>query len=284
MREEQGKVGEYDTMPVDIVHSGDMAWAYTELGLNGATSRTPSPYTTVTSAHLASPHLHNWEQPGCMFPYRTAESLIRNWVACSRDTRNGGSVVKNAKNHMGSMASPILPFPPGHKDFLGSLAPFLLHLDLGICGKFLVDHMVIVCRIHDKLAVEEELQHLTDMLAEEIPEQEGEERKEEEEELQTPILAEQRRQAAEVAVAAAEQQLAVASLEQEREVLVTQETFKEVVMAAAQGPAGREVLLEMSKKTGASYLHKRFKASCRHLSCAPHCLLTGKPDGVYLRG
>ena len=219
-----------------------------------------------------------------MFPYRTAESLIKNWVACSRDTRNGGSVIKNAKNHMGSKASPILPFPPGHKDFLGCLAPFLLHLDLGICGKFLIDHMVIVCRIHDKLAVEEELQHLTDMLAEEVPEQEGEERKEEEElltpileeELLTPILAEQRRQAAEVAVAAAEQQLAVASLDQEREVLLTQETYKEVVMAAAQGPAGREVLLELSKKAGHPRLLKRFEASCRKLSCAPHCLLTGR--------
>ena len=86
------------------------------------------------------------------------------------------------------------------------------------------------------------------MLAEEVPEQEGEESKEGEEELLTPILAEQRRQAAEVAVA--EQQLAVASLEQEREVLLAQETYKEVVLAAAQGLAGREVLLQLSKKAG----------------------------------
>ena len=284
MGEEQKKDGEYVVVPVDVVHAGDMAGAYTFLGLSGASSRTPSPYTTVPSSHLAVPHLHNWEQPDCMFPYRTSESLIKNWVACSRDTRNGGSTVKNAKNHGGSKASPILPFPPGHKDFLGCLAPFLLHLDLGICGKFLIDHMAIVCRIHDKLAVEEELQLLTDLLAEEVPEQEGEERKEGEEELETPILMEQRRQAAEVAVAAAEQQLAVASLEQERELLMTQETYKEVVQAAAQGPAGREVLLELSKKTGAPYLHKRFLASCRKLSCAPHCLLTGKLDGVLLAG
>ena len=143
--------------------------------------------------------------------------------------------------------------------------------------------MVIVCRIHDKLAVEEELQHLTDMLAEKVPEQEGEERKEEEE-LLTPILAEQRHQAAEVAVAVAEQQLAVASLEQERELHVSQETYKEVVQAAAQGPAGREVLLELSKKTGALYLNKRFEASCRNFSCTHHCLLTGKLDGVRLIG
>ena len=154
MEEEQKNDGEYVAVPVDVVHAGNMAEAYTFLGLSGARSRTPSPYTTVPSSHLAVPHLHNWEQPDCMFPYRTAESLIKNWVACSRDTRNGGSVVKNAKNHIGSKASPILP---GHKDFLGCLAPFLLHLDLGICGKFFLDHCVTVCRILDKLAVEEEL-------------------------------------------------------------------------------------------------------------------------------
>ena len=105
---------------VDIVYSGDMACCYEQLGLSGAAGCFPSPFTLVTKEHLhahaTSNTPHNWEQPGCQFAYRNPEQLYKSWVACSRDTRNGGIPAKNARHHLGVKAAPIIPFPEGIKD------------------------------------------------------------------------------------------------------------------------------------------------------------------------
>ena len=137
----EGAGGEGEViMPVDIVHVTDMAGAFVMSGLSGASGRESSPFTHMTKEHLATcataGGVHNWEQKGCVFPPRTPQSLHRNAVACSLDTRNNGDMAKNAKYHHSSKATPIIPYKAGITDMLGVFAPFLLHLDLGFVGIF----------------------------------------------------------------------------------------------------------------------------------------------------
>jgi hypothetical protein len=165
-------LAEEDDEPVDeeevlinrivmLIWAGDMAALYMLLGLSGAAGHYPSLYTLVTKAHLRAHanHLrpHNWEEKDCRFPFRYPEQLHSSDQACSRDTRNGGDKAKNAHWHLGSKAAPLIPFPKGIKDLLSLLAPCLLHIDLGIVGKFFLDHAEVMCRILDKTASEAEL-------------------------------------------------------------------------------------------------------------------------------
>ena len=62
-------------------------------------------------------------------------------------------------------------------DLLSTFATFLLDVKLGLDGVWLLDHVVVICRICDKQATEAELENLTDLLEHEAcgDEQEQEE-------------------------------------------------------------------------------------------------------------
>lgn len=81
----------------------------------------PPPSPSYLHSHATSNTPHNWEQPGCQF--HDPEQLYKRWVACRRDSRNGGNTAKNARLHYGVKAAPIIPFGEGIKDFLGTFLP-----------------------------------------------------------------------------------------------------------------------------------------------------------------
>ena len=270
------------SVPVDLVYSGDIAFCYAVTGLSGAASCFPSPFTLVTKEHLHSHATystpHNWEQPGCQFAYRNPEQLYKSWAACSRYTRNGGIPAKNARYHLGVKAAPLIPFPEGIKDFLGTFAPFPLHTELGINGVFLVDHMVTVCRIGDNLATEAELEFLSDLLEHEAGLEDQEEQ--EQDIVTTPLLLARRQEETAVAVASAELNEVKGQLEDELGVMVREQSFRERLVAAAKGEEGREELEAVCRQEGHPYLMRKFREQTRNLSCHLHCLLTGIDWGI----
>lgn len=269
----EGAGGEREViMPVDIVHVTDMAGAFVMSGLSGASGRESSPFTHMTREHLGTcataGRVHNWEQEGCVYPPRTPQTLHRNAVACSQDTRNNGDMAKNAKFHHSSKATPIIPFKADTTDMLGVYAPFLLHTDLGIAGKWWPDHAETVCRVMDKNASEEELLNLTDVWEDKSSEEQG---------AATPILNERQKQKAELTAAAREKEEITDKLEWERQVMMKEDRYRQYLVAATKGEEGREELLSLSKEDGNSYKQKKFDSKARRdLSCFPHCLLSGE--------
>ena len=194
-------------------------------------------------------------------------------MACSRDARNGGIPAKNARHHLGVKAAPIIPFPEGIRDFLGTFAPFPLHLELGINGAYFMDHMVTVCRICEKKATEVELESLSDMFEYDVCLEEQEELGEEI--VATPLAQAKRQEETAVAVASAEVREVKSKLEEELAVMAREQSLKERLVAAAKGEEGREELEAVCRQEGHPYLMKRFREQTRNLSCYLHCLLTG---------
>ena len=122
----------------------------------------PPPSPSYLHSHATSNTPHNWEQPGCQF--HDPEQLYKRWVACRRDSRNGGNTAKNARLHYGVKAAPIIPFGEGIKDFLGTFLPLPPEPGARPEWRLLVDRMVTVCRIGDKRATEAKLESLSDLL------------------------------------------------------------------------------------------------------------------------
>jgi hypothetical protein len=273
-----GQKAELHNVPVDIVNVCDMAYAYIKLGLNGASSLWPSPFTLVTREHLGNHAIdgkpHNWEN--CRSPYRYPGHIYKSWVACSQDPRNNGDPVKNAKHHFGSKASPVMTFAEGIRDLLSTFAPFLLHIDLGVIGVWFLNHAQLVARIIDQQASEAELLELSDMLAQEMEEEEQEDTGSASGgNAATPILLERKKLEAELKIASTELLDVKAELEGEREVMASQENFRECLVAVSKGDEGREQLLSIGRQLGHPYCLVGFNKSTKNLACFPHCLLTG---------
>jgi hypothetical protein len=266
-------------MPVKLVYANDMAHIYSMMGLSGASGCFPSPFTLVTKGHLAEHATnslpHNWEELACIFLDRNPEHLLASSAACSQDTRNQGDPAKNARHHCGSKAPPMLPFPKDLLNLRLVFATFLLHVDLGVLGKWLPDHMIMVCRIMDKTASEGELATLSDLLAGE----QGEELEEEQDVVSTagraPLHEGRQRHAQVIAEKATELELVKAELNEEAEIVMKEEVMLRRLEAVVKGPDGVKELEAIGRKEGASYLRKKFQKECEGFSCRGHCLLTG---------
>ena len=269
--EDGGDRSEFVTLPVDVVHVTDMAGDYSLLGLSGAAGVFPSPFTLVSKEHLASHATsglpHNWEQEDCMFAPRTPENLHRDALLCSMDRRNNGVAAKNARNHNGSKAAPIIPFAPGVRDHLTTIGLPLLHLDLGILGKWLLDHMQLNARIIDQKGNEDELQLVTDLLLDETSLQE--------ELATTPAQLERLLEDARLAAVATELDLAKTSLQVEQSLALQEGSYRARLVAVGKGEAGRKELLALCRSEGHQHRYKKFETAGRNLACHPHCLLTG---------
>ena len=270
-QEHGGDSAEFVTLPVDVIHVSDMAGYYSLLGLSGAAGIFPSPFTLVPKEHLASHTTsglpHNWEQEDCRFALRTPENLHRDALLCSMDRRNNGVAAKNARNHNGSKAAPIIPFAPGVRDLLTTIGLPLLHLDLGILGKWLLDHMQLNARIIDQKGNEDELQLVTDLLLDETSLQE--------ELATTPAQLERLLEDARLAAVATELDLAKTSLQVEQSLALQEGSYRARLVAVGKGEAGRKELLALCRSEGHQHRYKKFETAGRNLACHPHCLLTG---------
>ena len=290
MQDDNGEKGEGDEVwedhkvGVDVLGCGDLKNMFNELGLSGATSSYPGPYSHVPREHLKSHTLsdkpHNWEQPGCCFDRRTPQTLQDDWLACSQDTRNGGDPAKNAKFHHSVKARALVPFPKGVKDLLSTHAPSPLHIDLGLVGVGFLDHAELQARLLDKTATTEDVERLRNNPSDQAwYEEAGEDEQNLDGNSNTLPLNQaampQRQEDLEVAEAATELELAKSEIEQEAEVLQKAKSFMVRVKAVTRGPEGVQELNAIGRQEGEYYFKKRFKTTTRGFSCFPHCLLTG---------
>ena len=280
-QEHGGDEAELVTLPVDVIHVSDMAGHYSLLGLSGAAGVFPSPITLVPKEHLASHATsglpHNWEQEECRFALRTPENLHRDALLCSMDRRNNGVATKNARYHNGSKAAPIIPFAPGVRDLLSTIGLPLLHMELGILGKWQLDHMQLNARIIDQKGNEAELQLVTDLLLDETGLKE--------ELATTPAQLERLLEDARLAAVATELDLAKTSLQVEQSLALQEGSYRDRLVAVGKGEAGRKELLALCRREGHQHRYKKFETAARNLACHPHCLLTGTvyclPSAMY---
>ena len=114
-------------VPVDIIYSNDMAFCYEVLGLSGAAGCFPSPFTLVPKEHLhahaTSSSPHNWEQPGCQFPYRDPEQLYQELGGLQQGLQEWRQPGQERSPPLRRQGGPHHPLWRGHQGLPRNLCP-----------------------------------------------------------------------------------------------------------------------------------------------------------------
>ena len=281
-------------MEVQLVLFGDKAFISEVLGLQGSAATYPIVWDLTSSKHLrmahqdGSPHLPTIRS--CHAATRTLESLDQDYWECRLDTRNGGSRVKNGKNHHSVVQTRLIDLRS-----LNDVAISILHIWL-LWGITLTTFATLVCRVQDGNASMGELFSVPTKCAAELEEKEqqdeheeeqdedhvgdkedhddkeddDEEGGEEEEEL-TPAVVAQRLHRAEVEKALVEQAAVVNKLERWEVEVAEELRDKEFLARRVEllvAEKRKQLEVEVKKKYRVTRMNRGF------IVCGVTCLLT----------
>lgn len=128
---------------IHAVQSGDFMHHYSMLGLHGASSVCPSVYSTIPRDHVnyhkENPHIpHNVDNADCVFPDRTRDDLLENYIEISannpRNPRVGG------KHHESVIGPSLFPLKSGGL-YQQVMLP-IIHIVTGLFGKLIINFFV----------------------------------------------------------------------------------------------------------------------------------------------